>query len=96
MQRAGVLHRDERVAFQHEAGHAHQHREDVVIERLGRVGKEAAPDVGAGAKPERARDVEPRRSDRLNEPAAIEALYAVRKTLVSPVGVVVSWPRSWT
>jgi len=35
-------------------------------------------------------------TDLEREPAAIEALYAVRKTLVSPVGVVVSWPRSWT
>jgi hypothetical protein len=30
------------------------------------------------------------------EPAAIEALYDVRITRLSPVGVVVSWPRSWT
>lgn len=35
-------------------------------------------------------------TDLEREPAAIEALYAVRRTLVSPVGVVVSWPRSWT
>ncbi|HXJ22696.1 MAG TPA: DISARM system SNF2-like helicase DrmD [Polyangia bacterium] len=35
-------------------------------------------------------------TDLEREPAAIEALYAVRKTLVTPVGVVVSWPRSWT
>ena len=30
------------------------------------------------------------------EPAAIEALYDVRITRLTPVGVVVSWPRSWT
>lgn len=30
------------------------------------------------------------------EPAAIEALYEVRTVRLSPVGVVVSWPRSWT
>jgi len=30
------------------------------------------------------------------EPAAIEALYKVRLTRLTPVGVVVSWPRSWT
>jgi hypothetical protein len=30
------------------------------------------------------------------EPAAIEALYEVRITHLTPVGVVVSWPRSWT
>jgi len=30
------------------------------------------------------------------EPAAIEALYEVRITRLTPVGVVVSWPRSWT
>jgi hypothetical protein len=30
------------------------------------------------------------------EPAAIAALYDVRSTRLSPVGVVVSWPRSWT
>ena len=29
------------------------------------------------------------------EPAAIEALYEVRITRLTPVGVVVSWPRSW-
>jgi hypothetical protein len=31
-----------------------------------------------------------------SEPAAIEALYEVRITRLTPVGVVVSWPRSWT
>jgi len=30
------------------------------------------------------------------EPAAIEALYAVRIKRLTPVGVAVSWPRSWT
>jgi hypothetical protein len=30
------------------------------------------------------------------EPAVIEALYEVRMTRLTPVGVVVSWPRSWT
>jgi hypothetical protein len=30
------------------------------------------------------------------EPAAIEELYEVRITRLTPVGVVVSWPRSWT
>jgi hypothetical protein len=30
------------------------------------------------------------------EPAAIEALYEVRTLRLLPVGVVVSWPRSWT
>ncbi len=30
------------------------------------------------------------------EPAAIEALYEVRTVRLTPVGVVVSWPRSWT
>jgi hypothetical protein len=30
------------------------------------------------------------------EPAAIEALYAVRIKRITPMGVVVSWPRSWT
>jgi len=30
------------------------------------------------------------------EPAAIEALYEVRITRLTPVGVVVNWPRSWT
>lgn len=30
------------------------------------------------------------------EPAAIEALYEVRLTRLTPVGLVVSWPRSWT
>lgn len=30
------------------------------------------------------------------EPAAIEALYDVRMTRLTPVGVVVGWPRSWT
>jgi hypothetical protein len=30
------------------------------------------------------------------EPAAIEALYEVRTTRLTPVGLVVSWPRSWT
>jgi hypothetical protein len=31
-----------------------------------------------------------------SEPAAIEALYDVRITRLTPVGVVVSWPRSWS
>lgn len=35
-------------------------------------------------------------SDMESEPAAIEALYEVRITRLQPVGVVVSWPRSWT
>jgi hypothetical protein len=30
------------------------------------------------------------------EPAAIEALYEVRTTRLTPVGLVVIWPRSWT
>ncbi|MBL8743039.1 MAG: DEAD/DEAH box helicase, partial [Myxococcales bacterium] len=30
------------------------------------------------------------------EPRAIEALYEVRMTRLTPVGLVVSWPRSWT
>jgi hypothetical protein len=30
------------------------------------------------------------------EPAAIEALYQVAMTRLSPIGLVVSWPRSWT
>jgi superfamily II DNA or RNA helicase len=30
------------------------------------------------------------------EPAAIEALYEIRTVRLTPVGVVVSWPRSWT
>jgi hypothetical protein len=30
------------------------------------------------------------------EPAAIEALYEVRLTRLTPVGVIVIWPRSWT
>jgi hypothetical protein len=30
------------------------------------------------------------------EPAAIAALYEVRITRLTPIGVVVSWPRSWT
>ena len=35
-------------------------------------------------------------ADMQAEPAAIEALYAVRITRLVPVGVVVSWPRSMT
>jgi Helicase conserved C-terminal domain/SNF2-related domain len=35
-------------------------------------------------------------SDIESEPAAIEALYDVRITRLTPVGIVVSWPRSWT
>jgi hypothetical protein len=34
--------------------------------------------------------------DMEREPAAIEALYEVRTLRLSPVGVVVSWPRSWS
>lgn len=30
------------------------------------------------------------------EPTAIEALYEVRTTRLTPVGIVVAWPRSWT
>jgi Helicase conserved C-terminal domain/SNF2-related domain len=35
-------------------------------------------------------------TDMEREPAAIEALYEVRITRLTPVGIVVSWPRSWT
>lgn len=35
-------------------------------------------------------------ADLEREPAAIEALYEVRTTRLTPVGLVVSWPRSWT
>ena len=43
MERPGVLHRDERVALEHKAGHAHQHRENVVVERLGSRRQELVP-----------------------------------------------------
>src|SRR5262245_66654774 len=33
MQCAGILHGDEAVALEHELGHAHQHREEVVEQR---------------------------------------------------------------
>jgi hypothetical protein len=35
-------------------------------------------------------------ADMEREPAAIEALYEVRTVRLTPVGLVVSWPRSWT
>jgi len=35
-------------------------------------------------------------TDLEREPAAIEALYDVRIVRLTPVGVVVNWPRSWT
>lgn len=35
-------------------------------------------------------------ADLEREPAAIEALYEVRTTRLTPVGLAVSWPRSWT
>ena len=35
-------------------------------------------------------------TDLEREPAAIEALYEVRMVRLTPVGVVVSLPRSWT
>ena len=73
MQRPRVLHRDERVAFEHEAGDAHQHREDIVIQRLGRMAQIPPPDVRAGAKTECARHTELRRHEPLHQPAALEA-----------------------
>jgi hypothetical protein len=73
MQRAGVLHGDEGIAFEHEAGHPHKHREDVVIERLGRVAEEPRPDISARAKAEGARHIEPRRANELHQATALEA-----------------------
>src|SRR5687767_2094696 len=75
MKRARVLHRHQRVAFEHEARHAHQHGEDIVVERLWWIGEETTPDVGAGAKPECARRIESRRENRLYQPAALKAKY---------------------
>src|SRR5688572_4674086 len=76
MQRPCVLHRDERVALEHEAGHAHHHREHVVIERFGGIAEESPPDIGVGAKAECAGRIEPGREDRLHQAAALEAQHA--------------------
>src|SRR5215831_8338060 len=73
MQRAGVLHRDERVALEHEARHAHEHREEVVIERFRLRAEEARPDLFARAEAERASCIDARRHDRLDELAFVEA-----------------------
>ncbi len=76
VQRTRMLHGDQRVALEHEAWHAHQHREHVMIERLGWVAEKAPPDVGGGAEAERARHVEFGRLDRLHQAAALEAQHA--------------------
>src|SRR5262245_64577548 len=72
MHRTGVLHRDERVAFEHETWDAHQQCEEVVVERLGLRAEEARPDHLARAKTERTAGVNARRGDRLDELALVE------------------------
>ena len=76
MKRSRVLHGHERVALQNEAGHAHQHREHVVIEGLGWIAEEPPPDVGAGAKAKCTRRIEFGRQDRLHQTAALEAFWS--------------------
>src|SRR3954469_19522331 len=73
VERARVLHRDKRVALEHESGYAHEHGKEVVIQRLRRLAQEARPDVLARAKPESASCVDPRRGDRLDELSVIES-----------------------
>ena len=75
MQRPRVLHGDERVALEDEAGDAHQHREDVVIERLGRIAEEPAPDLGARSEAKGTRRIELRREHGLHQSAALEAQH---------------------
>jgi hypothetical protein len=57
MQRPRVLHGDERVALEHEARNSHQHREDIVIQRLRRIAEETRPNLWARAEAERARHI---------------------------------------
>jgi len=76
VQRTCVLHRHQRVALEREARHAHQQSEDVVIKGFWWIAEEATPDVGAGAKAERARCIEFGCENRLHQAAALEAQHA--------------------
>src|SRR5438270_3539611 len=72
VERACVLHRGKRIALEHEAGHAHEHREEGVIQRLRRFAQEARPDLLAWPKPEDASRVNARRGYGLDELALVE------------------------
>ena len=73
MQSARVLHRDKRIALEYEPRHTHEHREEVVIERDGRRAEEPRPDLLAGAKAERAADVEFGLRERIDDLPFLEA-----------------------
>src|SRR5687767_7138355 len=73
VQSTSVLHRCQRVAFEDESWYAHEHGEDVVVERLRCPAEKLLPDLCARAEAEGARYVEPGRLDELHDLAALEA-----------------------
>ena len=72
MQRSRVLHRDERVAFEYECWDAHEHREEVVVERLWIAAEKLRPHLGCGSEVENGAHVDARRGIDLHQFASVE------------------------
>src|SRR6476646_5357545 len=59
MKRSRILHGRERIAFENKTWDAHEHGEEIVIERLGIFAEKSRPDFMTRAKSKDAPDVEP-------------------------------------
>src|SRR5262249_3034260 len=75
MERTRILHRDERVALDHEFGYPHQHRKKVVVEGRRLAAQKFSPDLERSAKPECRAHINSRICDHLVDAALVDAQH---------------------
>ena len=88
VQRPGILHGDQRIAFEHQVGHAHDHGEDVVIERRRHRLEEVLPELVRSAQAEAGAHVETRRVHDVDDAALLDAQHDALAPRVIENGVV--------